>query len=349
MIPVDLTKVLRSKLASNRRPPDGLLHPSGDLLGSLRHAQLRLAGAPTVESEIVSDIRLATGTMWHRFIGDMLVSAGAHFEQEISVNPGLPTGWSGTADALFWNQERRGFVLVDFKTIKGEGMRWIVKEGAKEEHLWQLSAYWHALYDMGYPMVEGFAVWYIPMNDTVERGEFIEPLVMECDPLPRTQIHRVMSDKWEAVQTYLSAMDDDLLTVAQRALLADQGLTDLNLSSEAIYVTDQLAPEMARVQKLYLDSKRNLWDVKLVPHWSAAYCPYPTELCGCSEQGTTKIGHYTLDGKYEPRKGYEKELPMVEPAEYDYAKQRRKAAVAEAGNLQKPASKEEDDADSSNN
>ena len=117
MIPTDLSDLLRKKLAKSRRPPDGLLHASGDLLGSLRHAQLRLAGAPTIESEIVSDIRLMTGTMWHRFIGQMLVEAGVHFEQEIDVTPGLPEGWAGTADALFWSTEHRGFVLGDFKTI----------------------------------------------------------------------------------------------------------------------------------------------------------------------------------------------------------------------------------------
>jgi len=57
--------LLNNTLRGDRRPPDGKLHPSGDLIGSLRHAQLRAAGAPTIESEIVSDTRLMTGTQWH--------------------------------------------------------------------------------------------------------------------------------------------------------------------------------------------------------------------------------------------------------------------------------------------
>ncbi|MDE2098616.1 MAG: hypothetical protein KGL39_15285 [Patescibacteria group bacterium] len=308
---MNLNVLLRQRLAESRRPPDGLLHPSGDLLGSLRHAQLRLAGAPTIESQIVSDTRLMTGTMWHRFLGEMLVRSGVPYMQEVSVTPGLPTGWSGTADAVFWHPEYRGFVLGDFKTIKGEGMKWVLKDGAKEEHLWQLSAYWHALYNMGLPLVRGFGVWYLPQNDTTERDELIEPVLMECEPLPRELVWGVMEDRWDACEEYLY----------ERELPSANGF----VYEFDRYLNDKLAPEMARVQKLYLDGKKNQWDVKLVPHWSSQFCPYRVELCGCSEQGTTKIGHYTLEGKYEPRKGYEDELPMVEPSPSEYRKQRAKA------------------------
>jgi hypothetical protein len=58
-------------------------------------------------------------------------------------------GWaheaSGTADWVFWNADLGWFVLGDMKTIKGDGIAWIEKDGAKREHLWQLSCYWHAL------------------------------------------------------------------------------------------------------------------------------------------------------------------------------------------------------------
>lgn len=310
MIPVDLTALLRRRLAESRRPPDGLLHPSGDLLGSLRHAQLRLAGAPTIESQIVSDTRLMTGTMWHRFLGEMLVGAGVPYMQEVNVTPDLPTGWSGTADAVFWHPEYRGFVLGDFKTIKGEGMKWVLKDGAKEEHIWQLSAYWHALYEMGLPLVQGFVVWYLPQNDTAERDELIEPVLMECEPLSRDLLWGVMEDRWAACQDYLAKLSYS---------------TDRPDVDYGEFLVDNLAPEMSRVQKVFWNGKQSVFDVKLVPHWSAQFCPYPTELCSCSEQGTTKIGQYTLEAKYEPRKGYEDELPMVEPSPTEYRKQRQKA------------------------
>jgi len=264
-----------------------------------------------------------TGTMWHRFLGDMLVGSGAAYMQEVNVTPGLPEGWSGTADAVFWDQECGGFVLADFKTIKGEGMKWVLKEGAKEEHIWQGSAYWHALYDMRLPLVKGFAVWYLPQNDTTERDELIEPTLMECDPLPRDLVFGVMEDRWQACQEYLNERIDGL-TVQQRHMVSghDDAPTDLTW----IFHTDKLAPEMSRVQKVYWNGKQSVFDVKLVPHWSSQFCPYPTELCACSEQGSNKIGHYAYvdgDWHYEPRKDYEDELPMVEPSNTDKRKRAR--------------------------
>jgi hypothetical protein len=285
VIPVDLRGLVRKRLLEQRREPDGLLHASGDLLGSLRHAQLRLAGAPTIESELVSEVRLMTGTMWHTWLGESLVRAGVPVMQEVKLTPWLPEGWAGTADWVFYSAEHRAFVLGDLKTIKGEGMRWVLKEGAKEEHLWQLSCYWHALYDMGLPLVKGFGVIYLPMNDTTDRGERIEPAVMECEPIPREVIFPVMEARWAATQEYLYELPPN--KGAYREVLS---------GDYSIFLTDKLAAPMARVQKIVWGGRSNVFDVKLVPHWSADYCPYSEELCPCSTQGTTKIGHYTLDG-----------------------------------------------------
>lgn len=272
----------------------------------------------------MSDTRLMTGTMWHRFLGDMLVGSGTAYMQEVNVTLGLPEGWSGTADAVFWDPECRGFVLGDFKTIKGEGMKWVLKDGAKEEHIWQLSAYWHALYNMGLPLVQGFAVWYLPQNDTTERDELIEPVLMECEPLPRDLLWGVMEDRWQAWLAY-----EQSLPAIYQADIAQE-----------LYLTDKLAPEMGRVQKLYWNGKQSVFDVKLAPHWSSQFCPYPTELCACSEQGTNKIGHYALedgDWKYVARKGYEEELPLVEPTE---AEKRKRAKEADADSSSEDAALE---------
>lgn len=294
---------------------DGMLHPSGDLLGSLRHSQLRLAGAPTLESQIVSDIRLMSGTLWHRFITETLIRAGVHVEQEIDVTPGLPEGWSGTADGLFWDSESRGFLLRDYKTIKGEGMRWVLKDGAKDEHIWQLSAYWHGLFDMGYPLLDEFEVFYLPQNDTTDREENIEPAIMSCKPLDRELVFGLMQDKWSACRRYLE-VGGTMFRMNYELELAD-------------YLNEALAPEQPRVQKIYWNGKQSVFDVKLVPHWSAQFCSYPTDLCGCSEQGSNKIGHYTLEEKYEPRKGYEEELPMIEPSTSDYRKRQKESKKEE--------------------
>ena len=64
--------------------------------------------------------------------------------------------------------------------------------------------------------------------------------------------------------------------------------------------------------------------MKLVPHWSADYCPFPDELCDCRQQGTTKIGHWRFHETdhhpewaneliYVSRKGYEEFEPELKP------------------------------------
>lgn len=283
-----------------------------DLVGSLRHTQLRAAGAPTLESEITSDVRLKTGTMWHELIGEFLVRAGVPVMREVDVTPWLPDGWGGTADWLFWAPEYRAFVLGDLKTSKGEAMKWVISEGAKDEHLWQLSAYFYALVKMGLPIVRGFAVMYLPMNDTTDKTERVEPQVMECDPLPEDEVHDRMASRWEATQEYLSMIVE----------FDKYGhVADLMAEPHERYLNKYLAPPQERVQKVFWASKTQTFDVKLVPHWSTDYCPFPNELCDCSEQGTTKIGHYKMeDGGdhtrmvYVPRKGFENVDPLETPS-----------------------------------
>jgi hypothetical protein len=307
VFPLDIVEALHEGLRASSRPPDGLLHPSGDLIGSLRHAQLTAAGAPKLDSELVSDIRLMTGTLWHRWVEDLLTAKGIRFQSELSVNPGLPEGWSGTADWLFWSDHYEGWVLGDLKTTKGEALRWIRRDGAKEQHIWQASAYWHALVEMGYPMVDGFGILYWPMNDTPDKDEVIEPSLEECAPLPRDLVWGVMEERWALTSAYLRTVDSGC--------------------GFAGYLTDALADEQERVQKWYWNGTQSVFDVKLVPHWSTAYCPFPNELCSCSEQSSNKIGHYTLDGEYVPRRGYEEFVPVVSPSTSDIRRKREEVAA----------------------
>src|SRR6266705_1570842 len=144
MSSLDLVELLKQELHRGQRPPDGLLHASGDLVGPLRHSQLKLAGAPYKETPLAQQIRLETGTMWHKRMHDAIVATGTPFMQEVTLNQWLPEGWGGTADWLLWDDDYPGYRLRDLKTIKPEGLRWVLN-GAKEEHIWQASAYWHAL------------------------------------------------------------------------------------------------------------------------------------------------------------------------------------------------------------
>jgi hypothetical protein len=64
------------------------------------------------------------------------------------------------------------------------------------------------------------------------------------------------------------------------------------------------------------------FDLKLVPHWSAEFCPFPDSLCGCSKQGENKVGQYDLDGNYTPRKGFEDVWAVEKPTDNEYRKKR---------------------------
>ena len=293
MIPIDLSAIIEKGLAGDKRPPDGLLHASSDLTGSLRHSQLRFVGAPERPRSLVDDIRLRTGTMWHSYINELLARNGVPYMAEVNLTPWMPTGWSGTADWLFWHPEYEGFVLGDLKTSKGEAIKWKERDGMSEEHLWQLSAYWHALIEAGFPMLDHFAVMYLPLNNVYKEDD-PEPTIIESKPLSSDRVYERMNERYEACVEY-----------------------EIETNNENCLVNDKLAPIMERVQKLVWDYKAKHWNVVLVPHWLSDFCPYPNELCVCSEQGTTKVGQWKFDLErdlvYEQRKGYEEYEPEVKP------------------------------------
>ena len=299
MLDYDVTALLGEYLDSHRRPPDGKLHPSGDLIGPLRHTMLRAAGAPTIESPLISEVRMATGTFWHTSFESVLRGKPGMFE--VKLDDWLPEGWSGTADWILWSKEYKAFVLHDLKTMKGDGIKYVIYEGAKEEHRWQGSAYWHALAKMGIPLLDVFRVYYLPM-DVPADNPGIEPVMVEVAPIEEEVIAHHMAERWQATQAYLSSL--------QRGDPREEWIPE-------DWVTDFLAPEPERVQGLRYNKLQNVYDVKLLPHWTTRYCPYPDELCKCRHQGTEKIGHYAYDFSkelfhYVPRKGYQSIVPTVQ-------------------------------------
>jgi hypothetical protein len=300
VLPFDLTEILLAELRRNRRPNDGLLHASSHLVGSLRHAELDVVDAPKIESELLSEITLATGTMWHNLIHDTLRREGVPYMAEVNLTPWLPIGWGGTLDAMVLNPDLKGFVLCDFKTIKGEGVRYVARDGAKDEHVWQTSIYWYAAKKMlggAGKIVRTIAVYYLPKNDTRDKTEVVEPVLADFEPLP-----------WDEIQARTKERADQV--AAYKASLPKPNPRPLTLDE---YVTPELAPVQERQQVVYYDKKTGTWDVLLKPHWSAAYCPYPDELCDCSTQGQTKIGMYDEQKVYHPRPGYESYVPTVAP------------------------------------
>lgn len=301
LLPFDLGEVIHQELLRERRPNDYLLHASSHIMGSIRHAQLDVAGAPKRTSALLDEFVLKTGSLWHEWLHDTLRGLGVPYMAEVNLTPWLPAGWGGTADALIWNPELKGWVLNDWKTIKGEGLKFIRRDGAKPEHIAQTSAYWYAARKMGLPMVKRIAVLYLPKNDTRSKDELIEPLLVDFAPLPAKQLHGEMKKRSGRVSEYIESLPFD-----------PTDPVEVNVRPLSDWVTDALEPVQERVQRAYLDKPSGTWELKLVPHWSAGFCPFHVELCDCSTQGTTKIGYWDIDGEYIPRTGYEHIEPAVE-------------------------------------
>lgn len=238
--------------------------------------------------------------MWHDYLSELLVSRGATVMQEVRLSPWLPEGWGGRADLLIWDSDDRAFDLWDVKTVKGEGLQW-VSEGAKDEHIWQLSAYWHSLRVGKFPMRRKAYVLYLPMN--AAEGN-MEPVVQEVTPIPKEKVWGVMEDRWAKTQAYL-----EVLTERQNS----------GMLPPELFLNEELAPPMERVQKLYKNGDK--YELKLVPHWSTRFCEFDDALCDCSTQGTTKIGEWIMDSdwganarwNYSPRKGFEDHIPSLSP------------------------------------
>lgn len=296
-VPLDFSEFFTGILERDRRIPDGKLHPSTHLTGHLRHTQLDLAGAPKRVNGFSNSMRLMAGTMFHEMIHDQMRRRGIAHMPEVQLDQWLPWGWAGTADCLMWNAEHRAFALIDYKTIEGKGIDWIERLGAKEPHIWQLSAYLYACEEMGIPLFtdEGYML-YVPITDGVGTRSFI---VETVKPLDKEMLHDHMADIKSSTDTYLDSL----------SLFVGHTITDVNA-----YLTNALADPPAREQKLFWDKDKKIWHVRLVPPWGARYCPYDEPLCTCSSLGTAKIGEFSLEREYLPRDGYEEFIPTVVPS-----------------------------------
>ena len=256
-----------------------------------------MAGAPKVRESFVRGVPLWIGSLIHEDIHRILRKTGVPYMAEVNMTPWLPEGWGGTADGFFWNPDLKAFVLLDFKTQKGSGMRYIESGGAKPAHIKQTSAYWHAARKMGLPLVKKIGVIYVPKD---EAKDVDGPVMADFEPIPVSELRKEMKYRHGRVSEYV-----DSLPSMWGELSPDLGL----------YVTDALEPAPEREQRIYFDRNTDTYEVKLVAPWYAAYCPFPSELCDCHSivGKTTKIGYYDIDGTYYARPGYEDVEPVVTP------------------------------------
>lgn len=314
MADLSIKNLVDRGLVASRRPEDGLLHCSTDLLGPLRHAMLRITGAPYRGEPEASLIRLQTGTLWHEWIVRRAREEKLRVMSEVDVSDGLPEGWSGTLDHLFWDPEMKAWRVKDVKTQRAEAFAF---DGGKvkPDHQAQLSAYWHGAVAIGLELVKELEVAYIPMNVAKSDKGDVEIDERACDVLDQDPLWQMMAEKKVALDAYVKAFQRRIEQAGEKA---ERGSDD-----EEWWLLPELADTPPRVQKLVnrydgKGPKKVLAsiDLKQVPDWRAAYCPYPAPLCYCEQQGETKIGEYTPAGSawlYTPRDGYDHIKPVLEP------------------------------------
>lgn len=303
-----LLDLLHEDLAVDTWGDDGLLHAS-ELADPLRHVQLRMAGAPRKPKTFAEMVVLETGKMWHKRLAEAWDRKGVPFLREVEMHAGLPDGWGGHADFLVWDRTRRGFVLYDLKTTKSTGLQYIHRDGAKKEHIWQVSAYWWALKRMGYPVLNRIGVIYLPKDEDYSLEGGAQPVMAVVKPLDEEKVLGRMGAVKEAVDRYMGSF----LLEHNMEPIEGREYTDNDF-----YLTAELAPPMPREQRIF--KNKELWEVKLIPHWTSMFCPYDSELCDCgydlTEHKTNKIGHFAREGNtwiYKPSKGYENLTPNVKP------------------------------------
>jgi hypothetical protein len=156
----------------------------------------------------------------------------------------------------------------------------------------------------GLPLIKQIGVYYLPMSES--RGDDVEPILVTFDPLPKEQFDQLVAGRTDAVSEYVASLPF--------------GSNDLPFSVAAptppedptVYLTDKLAPVQGRVLKWIYFKTKDLWELKLVPHWSTRYCDYPDILCDCRRQGENKVGHM-VGSTYVPREDYEHIEPLELP------------------------------------
>lgn len=289
---VDLVSLFDSFMEEKFRPYDALLHPSSDLSDHLRHVQLKHAQASVLDDNLISmtiaeKARLMTGTFWHTHFEEAIKAAGIPGMTEVDLTPGLPPGWSGRADLLLWEPSLNAFRLWDFKSTKGESIPYIVRDGAKDDHKRQTSAYWIAAYNMGFPMVQEISILYWPINPVVNNAN-IKPEIVSFEPLKS-----VFNEMVEITPKVLKYVHD--------------------FKTTGDFDQPSLADPPPRVQTL--KKKGEIYEIILAPDWRAPYCPAGGDesLCPCGKYGTTKVAEYDPNTQHlSMRKGYETIKPSVD-------------------------------------
>lgn len=254
---------------ANQVRNDDYLHFSSHLQHA-RHAVIAYThGYPEVRKEWGSVAQLTMGTAMHEQIHYIMDEKfGLWYQSEIPVTPFFirEVGWTGTADAVVDVDGQRW--LIDYKTTSSQTFEYLNGQ-PKDDHILQVSAYYHFLGDEIITPDTRVGVLYIPTSPNFSR-KWANPQFMEFEPLPKDEILSVMDSTVAAIERY---------------------------SEE-----DVLPPVPTGEWKWTNNKRKGVKELIYKPHWSTRYCPWSSlfdDPCGCCNEQPVFGGTYDLEtGEY---------------------------------------------------
>ncbi len=238
------------------------------------------------------------GTLTHDWLEEAFAKEGVLgpdwvlVTSEWDVTGYLPEGWTGTLDYLFQHNPTKNYLIADLKTIKPEAVQYLGDE-PKKEHITQVSCYHGAVHQAVLGNVfHHIAVLYMPKGKD-SRQQTIMPVIKTAPA------HTNIFDRLNKIKSRV-----------------DEYVTEYERTGEIL--NKFLAPMPKPELKVYWNKATTVWDVKAYPHWTETYMmPFSNDVCPPTP--TEKMGHWTLDGHWIPRKGHgtEEEIPMPSKQEME--------------------------------
>lgn len=271
----NLAGFFAERVMEDTKPYDNMLHPSTDLAGcEIATMHRHDPDVATLEKSQATMTRLLIGTLVHKWFEDQCQSGdweGCEFRNEVDMTPGLPKGWTGTADVLIGQMgdgilSEPEWYLADLKTIAGSGLHFLDVSKPKFEQHMQASAYYHAAEAMGYKMAPELCILHIPVS-AAQYKELQAPIEQWMKPLPRAQVFGEMKRRSRMLKNYLNF----------------KGMAEDYEPGESI---PQPMPKVAATQ---FNKKLQRTEHVEKPHWLVRFCD--SGQCACKNQTVDVVSY----------------------------------------------------------
>lgn len=250
------------KYETNSPRNDNLLHFSTHLQHD-RHTAIYMQHSypeDTWDRPWMNTLPLFQGTAIHEQLHKIMADKYLEYKPEVPVwgNKDFQYVWTGTADAYIHDHDDKHW-LIDYKTISGTSFEYL--DGAKPEHVLQISAYYHFNVD---EKPDKCAILYLPTTPDYRR-RWPEPTLIEVVPMSKTDLYHRMHTVEHAIEKYAK-------------------LGELPQPPKGEY-------------KWKKNAKEKRWDLWWWPHYTSMFCPWKGQKedpCGCSKFNRVFIGSWSL-------------------------------------------------------